>query len=479
MFFKRFYDTDLAQASYMIGCQKTGECLVVDPIRDVQTYLTEAAAQKLRVTHVTETHIHADYLSGSRELADATGATLLLSVEGGPDWQYTYDDGNRTPLHHNDTFMVGNVRVEALHTPGHTPEHLSFLITDTPRGDAPSMILTGDFVFVGDLGRPDLLDEAAGGEGTRFAGARQMFASLRDTFLALPDYVQVWPGHGSGSACGKALGAVPTTTVGYERALSWWAPLVQSGDEAAFTAELLAGQPDAPLYYGRMKTQNRAGPALLGRPAPLPEVNAAAARVALDTGTTLLDTRPRADYQAAAPTGSVNIPDGNTLETWAGWLLRPERPYLLTARSAEHADTLRRRLWMVGLDTVTGFIRNVDGLPTTDARPFPASELDRHSGALILDVRGRTEHEAGAIPGSRQLHAGRLPWSLDSLPRDREIVVHCQGGARSAAAASFLRTQGLNVTELAGGYEGWQAAQHAAQGSAPHGDGQPAEPQLA
>ncbi|MCD0159653.1 MBL fold metallo-hydrolase, partial [Deinococcus sp. 6GRE01] len=212
MFFERFYNTDLAQASYMIGCQKTGECLVIDPVRDVQPYLDRAAREKLRVTHVTETHIHADYLSGSRELAARTGARLLLSAEGGPDWTYGFQ---AEPLRHGDTFMVGNLRLEVRHTPGHTPESLSFLVTDTPRGDTPVMYFTGDFTFVGDIGRPDLLDEAAGGEDTRFTGARQMFASLRDQFLTLPDGVQVWPGHGAGSACGKALGAVPTTTVGY------------------------------------------------------------------------------------------------------------------------------------------------------------------------------------------------------------------------------------------------------------------------
>lgn len=334
MYFQRFYDTDLAQASYLIGCQKTGECVVVDPVRDLSQYLDEAKSQKLRVTHVTETHIHADYLSGSRELAKATGAQLLLSDEGGEGWQYTYDDGNQVMLHDGDIFMVGNIRVQAVHTPGHTPEHLSFLVTDTPRGDTPSMMLTGDFVFVGDLGRPDLLDEAAGGQDTRYVGAQQMFASLRDKFLTLPDYVQVWPGHGSGSACGKALGAVPTTTVGYERALSWWGTLVEKGDEEGFTKELLEGQPDAPLYYGRMKLENRDGPALLGEVPPLAELSAEDVQAKVAAGARLIDTRRKEEHHAAAPVGSVNIPDGGTLETWSGWLLTPERELILLAPEA-------------------------------------------------------------------------------------------------------------------------------------------------
>ena len=462
MYFQRFYDTDLAQASYLIGCQKTGECLVVDPVRDITQYLGEAKSQKLRVTHVTETHIHADYLSGSRELARATGARLLLSDEGGDGWHYTYDDGNQTWLYDGDTFMVGNIRIQAVHTPGHTPEHMSFLVTDTPRGDTPSMMLTGDFVFVGDLGRPNLLDEAAGGQDTRFVGAGQMFASLRDKFLTLPDYVQVWPGHGSGSACGKALGAVPTTTVGYERALSWWGRLVEQGDEAAFTRELLAGQPDAPLYYGRMKTENRDGPTLLGEVQPLAGLSAAGVKAKIAAGARLIDTRKKEEHQAAAPVGSVNIPDGGTLETWAGWLLKPGREFILLA-PADRAEALRRKLWMVGLDHVTGFIPSAEGLETAAAQPIPATQLPQHRDALILDVRAKTEYEDGHIPSARQLHAGRLPWTLDTLPRNREIVVHCQGGARSAAAASLLRAEGFDVLELAGGYDAWAKTQNKTQ----------------
>lgn len=458
MFFKRFYDTDLAQASYMVGCQKTGECLVIDPVRDISIYQEEAAREKLRITHVTETHIHADYLSGSRELASATGAELFLSDEGNADWKYGFAS---TRVYNGTTFMVGNIKVEVRHTPGHTPESISFLVTDTPRGDQPTMYFTGDFVFVGDIGRPDLLDEAAGGIDTRFVGAKQMFASLRDQFLTIPDFVQVWPAHGSGSACGKALGAVPSTTVGYERALSWWAKYVEKGDEQGFTDELLNGQPDAPLYYGRMKMQNKGGPALLGDLPALHRLSAHEVQEKLAKGTRIIDTRVREQHQAAAPASAINIPDGNTLETWAGWLLRPEDSDYVLLAPHDRVEAIRRRLWMVGLDNIVGFIDSVDDLDTSRTPLITGTDIPE--GAMILDVRNKTEYSEGHIPGAVQLHAGRLPWRLDELPKDHEIVVHCQSGARSAAASSFLRSQGLHVQELAGGYAAWEKAHQSTQ----------------
>ena len=269
MLIERIYDEDLAQASYLIGCQAKGTAIVVDGRRDIAVYQDLAAKNGMKIVAVTETHIHADYLSGTRELAAATGAKIYVSGEGGPDWQYEFD-GER--LYDGDTITLGNITIQALHTPGHTPEHLSFLVTDGAFSDQPGYLLSGDFVFSGDLGRPDLLDEAAGGIDTRFEGAKQLFASLRDKFLTLPDYVQVHPAHGAGSACGKALGAIPSSTVGYERLYAWWGPYLAANDEQGFIDELLDGQPDAHAYFGRMKRENREGPAIMGERTPLPEL---------------------------------------------------------------------------------------------------------------------------------------------------------------------------------------------------------------
>ncbi len=269
MLIERIYDEDLAQASYLIGCQANGTAVVVDGRRDIAVYQELAEKNGMKIVAVTETHIHADYLSGTRELAAATGAKIYVSGEGGPDWQYEFD-GER--LYDGDKITIGNISIQALHTPGHTPEHLSFLVTDGAFSDQPGYLLSGDFVFSGDLGRPDLLDEAAGGIDTRFEGAKQLFASLRDKFLTLPDYVQVHPAHGAGSACGKALGAIPSSTVGYERLYSWWGPYLAANDEQGFIDELLDGQPDAHAYFGRMKRENREGPAVMGERTPLPEL---------------------------------------------------------------------------------------------------------------------------------------------------------------------------------------------------------------
>src|SRR5688572_8202968 len=209
MILKRFYDEKLAQASYLLGCSVTGQALVIDPNRDVEPYMKAAAAERVRITHVTETHIHADFVSGTRELATRTGATMLLSAEGGADWQYGFRaDKDVQLLHDGDRFSVGNIKIEVRHTPGHTPEHIIFFVTDGAAADKPIGVVTGDFVFVGDVGRPDLLEKAARVKGTMADSARQLFASLQ-TFKQLPDYLQIWPGHGAGSACGNGLSSMP------------------------------------------------------------------------------------------------------------------------------------------------------------------------------------------------------------------------------------------------------------------------------
>ena len=462
MLLERIYDEDLAQASYVVACQASGEALVVDPRRDVGTYLELAEHHGLRIVAVTETHVHADYLSGTRELAAATGAQVYVSGEGGEDWQYGFD-GVR--LHDGESVRLGNVTVTALHTPGHTPEHLSYLLTDGAVTDEPGYLLSGDFVFSGDLGRPDLLDEAMGAVDTRFAGAKEIYRSLQEKFLTLPDHVQVFPAHGSGSACGKALGALPSTTVGYERRFAWWAPYLAGGDQAGFVAELLDGQPDAHAYFGRMKRQNLLGPAVMGERSELRELTSDELREGLEADRlTLVDVRPAQEFRAGAVPGSLSVPLPDKAATYGGWAYDPEtdtRPVVLLARGPEQARAVWDHLVRVGVDDVVGYVTSLDGLPTAAAPSVAPRDLADLDVALLLDVRNKSEHAAGTIPGAEQLSAGRVLWHQDRLPREGTIVTFCQSGLRNVVASSALRRAGFDVVELEGSYAGWLAEQEA------------------
>ncbi len=471
MYFERFFDRGLAQASYLIGCQRTGDALVVDPNRDVAQYLAAAQREGLRVTHVTETHIHADFVSGARELAERAGAALLLSDEGDADWKYAFaaDAGARL-LHDGDHFMVGNVRIDVRHTPGHTPEHLSFIVTDTPAAAGAWGVLTGDFVFVGDVGRPDLLEKAAGHVGTMESGARTLFRSLQ-RFRELPDHLQLWPGHGAGSACGKALGAVPSSTVGYEKIGNW---AVATTDESDFVRMVLDGQPEPPRYFAEMKRINRDGPRVLGDRASPPRLGVDQLAHVLQRGDVVVDTRPARDFAAGHVPGTLNIPFGTSFAGWAGGLLPYDRDiYLLTNNSSHTGGGVEgavRALAMIGLDRIAGaFGEDVltayaqDGGELQTITQRSAADMDAilaDGSALVIDVRARSEWEAGHMPGVRNIPLGVLPEQISALPLGRPIVLHCQGGGRSSIAASLLQAHGIaDVANLAGGYSAWKKRQ--------------------
>jgi hydroxyacylglutathione hydrolase len=468
MLLKRFYDEKLAQASYLVGCAATGESLVIDPNRDVDQYIRAAAAEGLRVTHVTETHIHADFVSGSRELAARTHARLFLSDEGDASWKYLFArEAGATLVRDGDVFMVGNIRVEVLHTPGHTPEHIAFMITDTASVSVPMGVFTGDFVFVGDVGRPDLLEKAARMEGTMEAGARVLYRSLQ-RFKALPDHLQIWPGHGAGSACGKALGAVPSSTLGYERIANWGLADV-SEDE--FVRQVLAGQPEPPLYFAEMKRINKEGPRVLHgfhRPERLP---ADAIDAMLARGALIVDTRPWSAFAVGHIPGTINIPLNRSFNTWAGWLVPYDRDVHLIVHEDCGAcvDEAVRDLAMIGLDRVAGVFgsdavdawadRGLETVPQMSSNELAAALRD--GTATVIDVRGATEWESGHLAGARNIPLGYLMSRIDELPRGGTLVMQCQGGARSAIATSLLRARGMdNVVNLMGGITDWQASGH-------------------
>ncbi len=465
MLLHRVWDPKLAQASYLIGCTEAREALVIDATRDVDQYLVLAASLGLRIAHVTETHIHADFVSGSRELAARAGAKLYLSDEGGRDWRYDFAESDRAVgLHHGDRIAMGRVGVEVLHTPGHTPEHLTFLITDGSAATEPIAAVTGDFVFVGDVGRPDLLERAARVEGTMESAARTLFQSIQ-RFKSQPDYLQIWPGHGAGSACGKGMSAIPHSTVGYERRFNWAFGVT---DEAEFVRLVLAGQPDPPKYFGTMKRINKEGARALGglpRPNPLP-----ADRITevLDRGELLIDTRTSAEFATGHLPGSINIPFNNAFTTWAGWIVPYDRDvYLISAKpDGRQSELALRDLAMIGLDRVAGsFGLDALGAWTHAGRPLAsfgrisARELSKRlgEGAAVVDVRSRDEWQAGHIPGVLHIPAGEIADRVDELPQGRPLVVHCQGGGRSAIAASLLNARGLTeVLDLPGGFAEWE-----------------------
>lgn len=454
MFFQHVYDKSLAQASYLIGCQAKGEAIVIDAQRDMDIYLNIAAQNNLKITHIAETHIHADFLAGSRELAAVTGAKLYLSDEGGDDWQYQFD---HVGLKHGDVIRVGNLTLEVLHTPGHTPESISFLLTDHPASSEPLMIFTGDFVFVGDIGRPDLLEKAAGLVGTQEKGAKQMFQSIQ-RFAALAPFIQVWPGHGAGSACGKALGAVPSSTVGYEKIRNW--AFQYENNEGAFIEELLAGQPEPPKYFAMMKQLNKVDRPLLTEVPQHRKLSTAMFNKAYEDGIKVIDTRNKLEFAKGFLPGSTNIQHNNSLATWAGWLLNYQEQFIIVA-PAEEMEEITRKLMRIGLDNIYGFVEDVNdlgiALQTADVIDLPNFKSHLNSAnTQIVDVRNLNEYSSGHIEGASHVFVGTLLDNLNKIERDKTVVIHCQSGDRAAIAYSLLRRNGFeHVKVYFGGMKEW------------------------
>ena len=444
MILKYFYDEKLAQASYMVGCAATGEALVIDPMRDIQPYLHMAEENGLNITHITETHIHADFVSGSRELAHATGAQVYLSDEGTDDWKYAYaEQDNAILVNDGDMWMVGNIKVEVIHTPGHTPEHISFMITDTAGANQPMGVFTGDFLFVGDVGRPDLLEEAAGIAGTKEPGARQQYQSIK-RFKGMPDYLQIWPGHGAGSACGKALGAIPSTTLGYEKLFN---PAFQHDNEGDFVAWLLDGQPEPPKYFAQMKKVNKIGPLLLDSMPPLTQLDRASLDAILADGDLVVDLRDLEDYAQAYVPGTISIPmSSSSYLTYIGWFVNFEEPIYFIVPDDADANEVMRDVRSIGIDSLSCYFgEDVISGSVAKMAEFSTDQLADQltdDNVLIVDVRGHTEYEEGHIEGSINIPLGYVLDRIDELPHDAKIVVNCASGYRSHVVASVLRRHG-------------------------------------
>jgi len=460
MILKQFYLNCLAHASYLIGDESTHAAVVVDPQRDVDQYLAFAAERGLRIAHVVLTHFHADFVAGHLELRDRAGATIWLGAAAKAEYAFT-------PLRDGDVIDLGRVRLQALETPGHTAESISLVVFDTDRSASePQAVLTGDTLFVGDVGRPDLR-VALGWSASDLGGL--LYDSLRGKLLTLPDATAVYPAHGAGSLCGKALSKETVSTIGEQRRANY---ALQPMSKAEFVDLVTADQPDAPSYFTYDAVLNsQEHPTLdqtLQRISALTLDQVLALQAA---GAQVLDTRDAAEFAAAHLAGSINVGLGGQYATWAGSVLSREQPIVIVADPGrEHEAAMR--LGRIGFDQVSGYLE--DGLHSVEARPelLVATErvsaqvaADRVAAAapgqapVIVDVRAPGERQQKRIRGSVGIPLTRLAERMSELPADRPLLVHCAGGYRSSIAASLLQRHGFaQVSEIAGGISAWDAA---------------------
>ncbi len=461
---QRIFTDGLAQASFVLGSGQTSQAVVIDPRRDVEIYLDVAEAHGLTISHILETHIHADYASGARELADRTGAAIYLSAVGENDFPHQ-------PVHDGDVLEVGELWLKILLTPGHTPEHICILVTDAANPEAAPMLFSGDMLFVGAVGRPDLLGEAH----TR-ALARALYSTIHDTMMALDDDVIVYPGHGAGSACGKSIGDAESTTMGQEKRFNY---AFQPMSEEAFIGLMLDDLPEPPVYFPVMKRLNKRGPEILGgvpRPRQL-DLGETRDLVGGEWGeVTLLDVREAGDFGEGFLRGSLNIGVGSSLANWAGWAVPYDRPIVLVVGDPGDVREAVTQLIRIGLDAVSGYIlADLDaweqsGLPVQHVEQMSVDEAAERIGRgaiQVLDVRNRTEWALGHIDGALHLPAEQLTQGvIDGLDRDRPVVVACAAGYRSSLATSILKRRGhRQVANLSGGMDAWNAARDAGRGT--------------
>ena len=444
--FQRFFDEGLAQASFLVGCDRTRQAVVIDPRRDAAIYAAAATQHAMTIVAAIETHVHADFVSGARELAER-GVRVITGPQSGVAFSHhEASDGER--------LAVGDVTLTFLHTPGHTPEHISIL-AEAP--NQPARLFTGDLLFVGAVGRPDLL-----GQEQTAQLARDLFESLR-RLMTLDDRVEVHPGHGAGSLCGAGIGKEPSSTIGRERQQN---ALLQYTVIEPFVEAVLGDIPPTPPYFARMKRINAAGPALLSSiraAVRLPAIKPAAAAALVADGAAIVDLRDAAAFGKGHPAGALNITYGSKVGYWAGWVVPSDVPVLLLAGDEpSHLAEAAMQLLRVGLDRIEGSIASgfdgwLDaGLPTTAIDQLTAQELrdavGRGDAVQVVDVRTPREWAGGHVEGSINIPVGELVARAGELQRDMATAVMCEGGYRSAIAASLLEREGFaHVANVTGG----------------------------
>ena len=452
MYFRQFYLGCLAQASYLIG--DGGEAVVVDPRRDVDEYIEEARRQGLAIRHVIETHLHADFVSGHRELAAKTGAKIYFGAKAGARFEHV-------PVHEGDEIRMGNVVLRFLETPGHTPESVSVVVTDRSKSEQPEAVLTGDTLFIGDVGRPDLL-------GARMSAAElagMLYDSLHGKLLKLPDATKVYPAHGAGSLCGRNISSETSSTIGDQRRFNY---ALQPMAREQFISMMTADLPEAPAYFSRDVAINREGAAGLSELPPPPPLTPEQVAGLQDAGALVLDTRPSAAYGTAHVPGSLHIPLSGQFASWAGALVPPEARIVLVAEDPEHEEEARLRLARVGLENVAGCLDGgiaaweASGRPLATTEQIAVDELAeriREGSLSVLDVRRPMEWQAGHIEGARHVPLNNLLRQAGEFEKDGALAVVCASGYRSSVATSVLERKGFRkLSNVVGGMTAWTAA---------------------
>jgi hydroxyacylglutathione hydrolase len=452
MLVQQFYLNGLAHSSYLLG--GSSSCAIVDPQRDVQIYIEAAKALDLKITHILETHLHADFISGHLDLAELTGAAIYAPKAGNCKFRHS-------GMAEGDIFEIDDMRISVLDTAGHTPEHISYVVVDRERGEDPVGVFCGDTLFVGDVGRPDLFP----GKATELAS--KLYDNLHGKLMKLPDFCEVYPAHGAGSLCGRAMGAKRTSTIGYERIRN---AALRIRDKNAFIKSLTTDMPAAPDHFARCSATNSAGPALvrtLQVPGPM-TVEEFASR-ARKSGAIVLDVRPFDAFGGQHVPGAWNIDINGNFATFAGWTLPVDSEILLVADNEATVQTATVWLRRVGLDGATGYLDggmlswNIAGLPTEHVAQLNPDELNyllkSKSGMVFVDARSPQEFQAISIPSALNIPAPDMRQRHAALPKDKSIVIICGTGIRSSLAASILQRNGFkDVKNVAGGMTGYAAA---------------------
>ena len=437
MFFKKFYDNHLSQASYLVGCQRTGEAIVIDPVRDLTKYMEVADSEGFKITQAAETHIHADFASGIRDVAERLNANIYVSGEGDDQLSYKNMPEHTNFVKNQDIIQVGNIKLEVLHTPGHTSESISFLLIDEGGGSSvPMGLFSGDFIFVGDIGRPDLLEKSVQMEGTTEIGAKQMYQSIEGV-KNLPDYIQIWPGHGAGSPCGKALGAIPMSTLGYEKINNW---AFNVTDESKFVETLTSNQPAPPHHFAQMKKINQFGMNMYQPYDVFPS---------LDNARIAFDLRSKEAFHGGHTEGTINIPYNKNFINQIGWYLDYENSIDLIGDKST-VEQATHTLQLIGFDNVAGY-----RLPKSEILTQSIHSVDMTGKEeYILDVRNEEEWNNGHLDQAVNIPHGKLLNENIPFNKEDKIYVHCESGVRSSIAVGILENKGYeNVVNIREGYQ--------------------------